>query len=244
MKNTGTDKRFSLEIDAPSIPAPSFARGVRAFFDLVDDLTRDVGGREFVSWNVRVREGSAIIEVMPELAADAPVGVFASIEGALAEGIQSLEAVAERPNHYSDNALKAVRRLGRISDAETKVAIRVANAKHSITHKSVANVNDLVGWTISDYGSIEGRLRTVSDQGNLHFFVFDDLTNRQIRCYFDDEQTDDVMKAWRSRVIVSGVVRYRKDGEPTSIVVDNLTPLKSSSDLPSADDVLGILKED
>jgi hypothetical protein len=88
---------------------------------------------------------------------------------------------------------------------------------------------------------MEGRLRTVTEAGGVHFVVQDAATHNNVRCFFDLEKADEYMMAWRKRVAVYGEIRYRKDGVPVSISVQQFRVLKESSDLPTIKEMRGIL---
>jgi hypothetical protein len=47
---------------------------------------------------------------------------------------------------------------------------------------------------------------------------------------------------FRRRVEVSGLIHYRRNGVPISIDVESIEILPDDSDLPSLDDVRGILR--
>jgi hypothetical protein len=50
------------------------------------------------------------------------------------------------------------------------------------------------------------------------------------------------VKAFRKRVSVIGLVKYRRNGTPLSIDVDDIHVFDPDSELPSVDDVIGIYK--
>lgn len=50
------------------------------------------------------------------------------------------------------------------------------------------------------------------------------------------------LEAFDRRVAVYGVVKYRKDGLPSSIYVEDIRIFKNDEELPSLDEVQGIFK--
>ena len=66
------------------------------------------------------------------------------------------------------------------------------------------------------------------------------MTHNSVRCYFNEDNVDDYVKAFRKRVAVYGEIRYRKDGVPVSISVQDFRVLREAHELPSASDVKGI----
>jgi hypothetical protein len=51
-----------------------------------------------------------------------------------------------------------------------------------------------------------------------------------------------VFSNFRKRVEVSGIIHYRRNGTPISIDVERLEALPDDSELPSLDDVRGLLR--
>lgn len=97
--------------------------------------------------------------------------------------------------------------------------------------------------TIEDYGSIEGRLQTVTERGRLQFIVYERLWDRPVRCFIPDHLTEEAVAAFRTRVEVYGLIRYRKDGQPVSIDVDEIVGFPPDAEIPSFRDVHGILRQ-
>ncbi len=87
-------------------------------------------------------------------------------------------------------------------------------------------------------------MRVISERKSLRFFVDDDLTSKSIACYFKEENINDVLSAFRKRVSVYGLIMYKSHGEPYSLKVERFRVLKDKDDLPTINDVLGILKKD
>ena len=112
-----------------------------------------------------------------------------------------------------------------------------------LTEKTVANVDALLGSAIKDYGTVEGYLRVLSVQGGTFIAVVDPLNDRAVRCWVSDELFDKAYKAFRKRVSVTGLIHYRKDGQPNSIEVDDLSVFPERSELPTAEEVHGILSK-
>jgi hypothetical protein len=67
------------------------------------------------------------------------------------------------------------------------------------------------------------------------------MLRQRVRCYFPEELLPAVFDTFRKRVEVSSVIHYRKNGTPVSIEVEQILGLPDDSELPSAEDVRGIL---
>jgi hypothetical protein len=64
-----------------------------------------------------------------------------------------------------------------------------------------------------------------------------------VRCYFPEELLPSVFDTFRKRVEVSGVIHYRKNGTPVSIDAEQIIALPDDGELPTAEDVRGILRK-
>ncbi len=121
------------------------------------------------------------------------------------------------------------------------VSIKGDRKATAVTRKIGANVDALIGSDYKSPGTIEGRLRAITEAGGVHFVVQDPITHNNVRCYFEEDSVEEHMKAFRRRVAVYGEIKYRKDGEPVSIAVQEFRVLRESNELPKARDVKGIL---
>jgi hypothetical protein len=237
---------LTLEIGGKSVTPDKFVRSVRAFFAILKEVSgRISGNQESLTWQVQVSEGSNLIGVQPT-PGQSPA-VVAEVLRAMSEGIGEIEDRAARPKHFSERAIKSLRELadivGTSSTDDTSVRVWVKKEPISVTHKSVAHVAELLASGHEDYGSIEGRLRAVTDKGGLHFVVKEPLKNFEVRCFIPESLTETALANFRNRVEVYGVIKYRKDGRAISIEVEDLVPFPPKEALPTYLDVRGVLRE-
>ena len=68
------------------------------------------------------------------------------------------------------------------------------------------------------------------------------MLRQRVRCYFPEELLPSVFERFRKRVEVSGLIHYRKNGAPISIEAEHIVGLPDDSELPTAEDVRGILR--
>ena len=239
------DDRLVLEISGPQITAEKFELGLRSFLAIIKNVAKEVSDQpKPVRWLVSVEPGSLRVEFRPE-PVKAPANKIATILDTIENGIISAEAGLAPPRYFSDRALTKVGKLASIVDGAEDGLDRVQvwrNGKpHPITAKTVAHVDSLVGIQSRDWGTIEGKLQTITERRVTKFVVYDPVTDRPTHCYFDDEILDEVVDAFGQRVSVSGLIRYRGDGEPVSIDVEEFRVLPTDDLLPSVDEVRGIL---
>jgi hypothetical protein len=233
--------RLTLDLEGSRIPADRFKRAVNAFIDLVEQVGREVSGRR-VDWIVSVKGGSAHLSASPEPAPRVPAALIVK---AISSGMRLMERRAQRPRHFSDEALVSARELANVADGKGIVSAQITSDKVApvaVSKRTALHVETLLDAFIKDYGTIEGRLESMSRRGGPHFFVFDALTDEAVRCYIREEKMHDVLGAFGRRVAVSGLVRYRKtNGQPMSVEVETIFVFPPEEKLPTADDVYGIL---
>lgn len=236
---------LTLTIGGQHITAERFLKAVSSFVGLINDVSEAVTQeRSAFRWVISVESGSAVVHFRAEPHRAAASLVPASVK-AVNVGLEMLEKRAERPRFWSDNALRKAKELAEVIDAAEgaldRVSVKTDHRTRDVTRSTSAHVDALFGSDYKSLGTIEGRLRTVTEAGGLHFVVQDPITHNNVRCYFKEDEADNYMTAWRKRVAVYGEIRYRKDGEPVSISVQEFRVLRETHELPKARDVKGIL---
>lgn len=240
--------KITLDIDSPRITSDMFTRGVNAFFGFINAVANDVSKKDRgINWVVSVKHGSVNIIVSPETLNGTPELVSTTFQ-ALEDGIAIIEEKDERPNHFSDDALRRIQALASIVDSENKesscVKVWINSNKRHLTHHTVANVNSILGTESKAYGSVEGKLNMMADRkGGLRFDIYDRINDYTVKCHFKDEILDEVTKGFRQRVFVHGLLRYRRDGKIISVEDIDEFKILGKKELPNFYDVLGVLKE-
>jgi hypothetical protein len=238
---------LTLEIDGHSVTPDKFMRGVRSFFGLVREVTREsIAPQQFVHWIVQVRSGSNLIGLAPKQF-NIPSTVLDKIYAKIEEGIALIEYEAKEPDGFPEGALRHVRELASVvgvdDSDDTRVRIWTKNRPIAVTHKAAAHVAVLLSEHYEDFGSVEGRIHVISDQGALHVFVTEPVWNRRIRCYFDEEMLPRFLAAFRKRVEVVGRIKYRRDGKPISIDATAISQFPDAKELPDYREMRGIFRE-
>jgi hypothetical protein len=108
------DADLTLEIDGHNVTPDKFLRGVRAFFGLVNEVTRDLTGQQqFVHWVVQVKSASNLVGLAPQQF-NVPPTVLDTIYAKIEDGIESIENMATEPDGFPEGALKHVRELASV----------------------------------------------------------------------------------------------------------------------------------
>lgn len=238
---------LTLEI-GENLSPDRFMAAARAFFGYVQEITGmlSVDG-ERARWIVRVREGSALLAVDPSHGIDNPTAqaIYARAE----RGMRELIAGDIEDSGLPEPALKHLRTLSEMTEAGPNkappVAIRLWVKRKPIVFEPTIARTIRESWRAdyNDYGTIEGRLETIQESyGTLQFYIRDAILRQRVRCYFPEELLPEVFERFRKRVEVSGVIHYRKNGTPVSIEAERIVGLPDDSELPTAEDVRGILR--
>ncbi|MBV9785537.1 MAG: hypothetical protein JO264_17155 [Acidisphaera sp.] len=227
-----------------------FLAATRAFFGYVREVAYVLAPeRELPKWVVVVREGSALLAVSPAPNADGRV--IQSIYSRAEEAIRHLDGGEIAGSGLSEAALKHLVALSDLAGSYGPRS-RASPVRMWIRRRPVevgANIARVVrdDWRIdyNDFGTIEGRLETIQDKdGNLQMQVRDATFRQTVRCHFPEEMLTDAFNNFRKRVDVSGTVHYRKNGTPVSIEVAAIEKLPADDELPTANDVRGLLRLD
>ena len=224
------------------ISARRFRQAVTAFLDFVEEITTHAAGRpNAVEWVISAKGGSINLAARPEaIGSRAPTK---KVVRSVASGMRLLARRAQRPQHFTNKALRRLRTLSSVAaDKQVKtVQIRVDSQEIALKGDVADHLGILLETPVKDYGAIEGRLQTLSERGGFHFAVYDDLTDEAIRCEVPKDRAEEAWKSFGKRVTVSGEVKYDKIGTPVSITVNHISAFADDSDLPDADDAYGVL---
>ena len=183
------------------IPFDDFAQTIERFHRLVELLTQDLGRTAEISWTVDdLSAGSAVVSIRGEAQQEEAVERIARAYAVIGESLEH-----NQPIPYSPQIAQAARSLtkvlnGHITSIQFEAGGTVATVTSSVPVVQAAGV-------IGSYGSIEGRIETLTSRRGLGFTLYDLLHDRAIRCHLEPEQADDVRDAWDRRAIVSGWIR-------------------------------------
>lgn len=235
-----------MRLEGTRITSDRFLRAVNGFFGLLNNVSDEVNQKkDSMTWIVEAKPGSLIVTACPEPGPDIHQRDIVRTVNHIRTGVKRLERKSERPEYFSDTALRHVRDLASILSAERKEikTIQIENKDQisKITPNTVMHIDDIIGTKRKEEGSVEGRVTVISDRWRFSVFIDDIVTGQQVRCTARKELESKLIAAFRKRVIAIGTVGYTRDGEPTNIDIDELRILGKKK-LPSFADMRGILK--
>lgn len=189
-----------------------------------------------VVWTVAIEPGSVVLPATPQ----AEPHLRAALLEAIPCGLALIEEKAERPPYFTDQALAQAQALANLASDE--LPVRVRNGAHDVklSKRLVANIEAITREPQPRLGSIEGRLEEVNIHGRPTFQVWERLSGTKVLCKAGDAITlEDLSEALGKRVEVRGRIREPKTG--MTIDVKQLRVFPAEEDLPTAEDVRGIL---
>ena len=174
-----------------------------------------------------------------------PQSVVDHITHTTVEGFRVLEQEAEFPKEFSERAVENALKLSRISSRKDakRFPVRIIDKRRAtaIGREVFNNASALLDWKYEDLGTVEGALEAVSVHGQYEVRIYEPVWSRSIRCVVNEEFLEVALSLFRRRVEVKGLIRYTKNGLPTSVKVEGITPLPDPSELPSYKELKGIL---
>ena len=215
-----TPVTFAVEGDA--IPPDDFGEAVREFIRFLSAIDAELspGRNRSLQWRLTSLSYSspALVGMVAEPRDDAPDIGPQVIAGGIA-GINLIEREGVRPEEFNDDALDSLQRIAAFADGGItglRVAAPEMHATAAITKLTAANI-DVVFTHGYSLGSIEGHIEGLNIHGQPYFTVYDEVTDRAVRCYFKRPDLEKVLGATGSKVVVHGQVRRDPTGRPSQV---------------------------
>ena len=233
---------LALEVGANLDPR-RFLDVARHFFGYVEEIAKQASNTPTSAWEVIARQGSTILAMRPADHFDilSLSDLYERLEAASAYLIKGEVSEGDLP----EKALSHVQMLAELTDRRgSSIPIRLwVRRNPSLMGPEVGQyIRESRGSEYHDFGSLDGRLQTIQDSGGrLEFRIKDILYRNPIKCIVSEDMLSVVMENFRRRVEVFGDIRYSQKGVPLAITVRSLEPVPSDDELPTAENVRGIL---
>lgn len=244
--NQDGSHRVGLDLEG-RITLTQLLEAAEALADILRDVdtqtTQRAGGG--LDWVIAdMRGGSAHLEVYAAPKDDRlPYRITEQVLRNFEQGMRIIAERSERPPYFTDNALKKARVLTALARQPgiEAVVVQLNGTRVSFDRRIDANVRDLVEGDLQTIGSVEGTLEMVTIRGAKHFNVYDEVTDKAVRCYFPDRLLEAVRQAFGQRVLVHGVFTVKRTGEVSSLKVEGMELFPDESELPTVDSIRGVL---
>lgn len=233
---------LALEVGA-NLDPKRFIDVARHFFGYVEEVSRETIAKDGPAWEVIARQGSTILAMRPT--EDCDVHTLSDLYAKLNSASDSLLRGEVEESQLSEKALNHIQMLADLRDRQgNMIPIRfwVRKSPTLIGPDVGEFIRESRGREYYDFGSLDGRLQTIQDAGGgLEFRIRDILYRNSVRCIVKEDMLQAIMENFRKRVEVFGEIRYSQHGIPLSITVRTIEPMPSDDELPTAEDVRGIL---
>jgi hypothetical protein len=238
---------LQLKLDAHEVSLAQLVSASSIFAALLREVSREYAGSErAVKWTVDVRSGSVTLPIKGRSTSDRLSDeAVPEIVTAVVGGLQTLNEQPVRPRFFNDQALREAKALANLVNEDLpRIAVMNGEMGTDATRQLMTHVDQVIGEGRESIGAIEGKLQAL----NIHekpprFAIFDLLTDERVECYFGtDVDLEEVLRGVGRRVAVSGIIKTRATGERFSIDVRSLRVFPPESELPTPDDVRGILR--
>ena len=225
-------------------------RLVESWTDFLDEIGKSVTGnpsKHAVRYVVtEASGGSFTLCVRPQSAIeDVPAHVIPRIAPTVISGIRELQRQAKRPRHFSDDALDKLRDLARLMGPEAPALTVNSGGRDrpvALSSDVLAHVEAVLTPAFRTIGTIEGELEGLIIHGRKRFLLYDRMAGRQVVCYFGNAVSwEEIRDLFGKRMAVTGEIRSRRSGERVSINVSSYYVFPREEDLPSADEVRGLI---
>ncbi len=201
-----------------------------------------------LDWVIRdLQYGSAVFEVEAQpQGEETPIWAPETVVRRFKEGMRQVIETGERPEAFSEAAMRRAYDLSASLNVNgiQGFKIRLDGEEVSLTPELKKRVKEALEGRYRAIGSIEGTIDAMSAHDEPYFCtVYTLLTGEAVRCYFGPPLLPAVYENFKRRVSVRGTFTTRANGEVTSLRAVSIEPL-DVSDLPTVDEMIGILHAD
>lgn len=195
-----------------------FAEEMRHWRTLLESLAAEVSTAAPVSFVIAgLYAGSALAMVQAESEDENALAELARSYTAIGRALRSRDPIPFGSERLGRAARDLVKPIGR-----GVTAIRFETAADDVT--ITGQVAGLHGQrtellrSLKAYGSVTGRIQTLTSRRGLAFTIFDSLFDRAVNCYLDKGQEDLIRDKWDRRATVYGLIaRDPLSGRPVTI---------------------------
>lgn len=225
--------RLSIRVGGrgEDVDALSFLAVVSETVRLLQDLDAEMsGGHSALTWFLSgaSKNSPAVVRFDGRVNRGRPVQHKVTEE--FITSMEALESGACRPRYFTDAMLDRAKRIatpvgGKLSSL---TFFEVDSKPLSVSLQLAANADKFhMPDKYTEYSELEGYLgQLTAHDEHYEFCIYDSLTNRAIKCEFDPAEFEAVRDTMRRKVLVSGLVTYRrKDDAPISVKVDDWSQL-------------------
>jgi hypothetical protein len=201
---------LTIELNG-EVSLSDFSESIRNFKSLIDALSKEIGTSTKIDWMIEDLNSGSALTTIRGYSDDIP-----SVEKVVqAFSIIGNSLLNKQSIPYSEEISKKALALTKIINGKI-TSIRFETIFGDSVIASTAN--EKTTGIIYSYGSIKGTVETVTKRRSHKFILYEQIFDRAIPCYLDEEQEEKMRDAWGKIVTVSGLIGRQPDtGCPVNI---------------------------
>jgi hypothetical protein len=246
-----TIKRITISLETKKdgrVPVHSFRIALDDLVGILNDVGLELSEhkRTKLSWDIAELSLSSATIGLESTYEDDVVLIDKTISTVIA-GLKILNKKQVRPKYFNNDALEKTKQLAKIVSDKIPCINIYADAKELqsiVTESIITNVKAILEH-IEFIGSIEGFLELLAGpEGEAPYFrIRDVITGAKVMCSIPENMLNEALKAFRKRVLISGLIQYDNEGKPRTIKVKSIETIPIEENLPQPKDVRGIMKD-
>ena len=207
-----TNETASLILDGEDVPLRSFENSLTNFRQLLESLSKEISGDAGIEWVIdHLDISSTITRVRPET--PRPEAVPPVMDGLMVVG-RAMQVHGVIP--YSATVRRSADALTGILNGRV-TSLRIETSDDDVIIQSQRNGQERPA-SIKSFGTVTGRIQTLSSRGRYTFTLYDAVFNKAVSCYLRVDQEGVVRDKWDRRAIVEGTItRDPETGRPLNV---------------------------
>jgi hypothetical protein len=240
---SGDYPTLAINVDGPYFPLIKFRKALDSFIDLLTAVDQETSedGNLTIEWAISSITTASIhvTAVANPVSEEVPQSRLRQVIQTVIQGLEQLQEAPVTPIGFSKAALRHTKVFGEIIDPKDFAEIQFASNgwQQNISPRLAGNINEITKKIQTFYGSIEGKLVSISVAGKQTLGIRSSIEGRTIRCYFKDEMFEAAKKALGHKVYAFGLIRQHSHGAKISIQVNDADEFRV---LPSPDEMLSV----
>lgn len=195
------------------IPVNLFAEAISGLSSLLNALTEEIAAGKTIEWQIIELSAGSATAVIQGIA-DTDEDDVEKITTAYALIGQQLQF--GKPIPYSPKVIQSARKIASVLDG--KVSSIEFGIDGEIYHITQSGFQEKPMTKAYSYGVITGKVENLIGHKTLKFTLYDNLFNRGVTCYVEEEKRELLRNIWGKTVSVTGYI-YRDiiTGRPLEI---------------------------
>lgn len=156
-------------------------------------------------------------------------------------GMEQIDRTGKVPKNFPPEAVNAIARLAHRSDnGISKITFKTKTREYSPSPRLAKRLDAILKTDVQqaatpsefvENGNLDGIVENLFGR-ELHFTLYESLSNSRVRCDFPAELSEDARVVWKKRAVVDGLIRYSVDGKPLKMTVTAISLKPSRDTLP------------